>query len=707
MSKHTLRNCILTGSLFLGIQSFSQDSIPSFLKRDLEEVVVTANRGERKLGNVAVPVSIIDKKTIQQAGSLRLKDILQEQTGLFITAGFGAGVQMQGLSSSYTMIMIDGEPLVGRTAGTLDINRIAVSNIKKIEIIKGPSSSLYGSEALAGVINIITDKSYQRKFNAGLRYGTYNTTDLNLGYNDRIGKLGISWQGNGYYTDGYSVRPNTVERAKLPILRLTQNLNLHYPLSARTQITLGLRYNFEQFKNELGVENNGNLVVSKGKELNRDWNITPTLLHQFNSKVKTAFRVYGTSFTGEQTLDVENSNQYRDFQRHRFFRVEDQTDWQVSKQLQITGGLGYTRETLNSTRYDDEKSDKLNQAWYGFTQAEYSPLKWLTLIGGLRYDDNQLYASAFSPKLALQASLSEKFKLNASVGRGFKAPDFRTLYLNFTNSAAGGYSVYGTIDAVRLISELNRLGQIAQLEDDFYRLNDLKPETSTGINLGFTWYPVAPAKWTVNLFRNDIENLIDSRLVALRKVDNNGATSQIFSYLNVAEAYTQGVETEFQYQLNKRFLVQVGYQLLLSADKAELDRIADGKVYTRDENGFSQIMARSDYVGLPNRSRHMANFKLQYQHEQGWYGNARLLYRSKWAVGDRDGNGLYNNQDEFGAGFPLLNAAVGKDINTQWNVQAGCDNILGYEDAMYLPNMPGRSFYLSFKYQFSSNKKTK
>ncbi len=123
---------------------------------NLNEVVVTATRSERKLGNVAVPVSIVSAKNIQQAASLRLNDILNEQAGLFLTSGFGTGVQMQGLNPDYTLILINGEPLIGRTAGVLDLNRITVGNIQKIEIVKGPSSSLYGSEAMAGVINIIT-----------------------------------------------------------------------------------------------------------------------------------------------------------------------------------------------------------------------------------------------------------------------------------------------------------------------------------------------------------------------------------------------------------------------------------------------------------------------------------------------------------------------------------------------------------------------
>ena len=115
----------------------------TLFNKTMDEIVVTATRTERKLGNVAVPVRIISQQTIRQSGSLRLKDILQEQTGIYITNGFGAGVQMQGLNPDYTLILIDGEPLVGRTAGVLDLNRISAGSVKKIEIVKGPSSSLY------------------------------------------------------------------------------------------------------------------------------------------------------------------------------------------------------------------------------------------------------------------------------------------------------------------------------------------------------------------------------------------------------------------------------------------------------------------------------------------------------------------------------------------------------------------------------------
>lgn len=287
-----LKKLIFTFSFFISlvvVEAQQQQLADSSFSKELDEVVVTATRTQRKLGNVAVPVTVISQKTIQQAASVRLKDILQEQPGLIITSGFGAGIQMQGLNPDYTLIMIDGEPLVGRTSGVLDLNRITTGNIKKIEIVKGPSSSLYGSEALAGVINIITDKTNEKKLTTSVRYGTYNSLDANVTAKTTIGRLGIAAFLNQFNTDGYSIRPNTVVRSTLPISRTTPQLQLNYAVSKKTNLSVGLRYNYEQIKNELEVSNNGDVTISSGREINKDLNVSTSVSHIFNSKLKTAF----------------------------------------------------------------------------------------------------------------------------------------------------------------------------------------------------------------------------------------------------------------------------------------------------------------------------------------------------------------------------------------------------------------------------------
>ena len=686
---------ILILSIFATQLCFAQNDT---LVGSSEELVVTGTRTERKLSNVAIPTKVISKKTILQAGSLRLSDVLQEQSGLFLTSNFGVGVQMQGLNPDYTMIMINGEPLVGRTSGILDLNRLTVGNIEKIEIVKGPSSSLYGSEAMAGVINIITDKSAAEKFNASLRYGTYNTLDANIGGGFSIGKLGVNAFVNSYNSDGYSIRPNSVDRTVAPLWRLSNQIQLSYPASSKTKIELLLRYSYEHIKNEFAITNNGGITHSQGKEVHHDFNINPVITHTFNSKLKSSLRLYATRFQATQTLNTSTTNLYNDKLDHQFLKAENQTDYTLNNNVTITAGVGVIQEGVKSTRYEVSTDRKVNNIGYFFVQSEVKPTDKFTLITGIRYDNNQLFTGAFSPKIAALYKVNKKLKFNASVGKGFKAPDFRQLYLNFTNTAAGSYSVFGTLEAQAQIEKLNRLGQIQSLESDYYKLKELKPEFSTGINVGMQYAVTNSLNINFNFFRNDIKNLIDTRLVAYYK-----SNAQIFSYLNVKSAYTQGVETEIAYRINKQFSTTAGYQLLLSADKEQLKEIKANRVYTKDVNGFPRLMNRSEYFGLPNRSTHMGNIKILYEHNN-YFINTRAIYRSKWAVSDKDGNGVYNSNDEFASGYIQLNISAGKQFKNGFRIQAGMDNIGNYIDVNNLPNLPGKTFYATIGYNFFKNK---
>jgi outer membrane receptor for ferrienterochelin and colicins len=678
----------------------------------LEEIVVTSTRTEMKLGNVAVPVKIINQKTIQQSGSLRLKDILQEQSGLYITNGFGAGVQMQGLNPDYTLILLNGEPLVGRTAGVFDINRISVGNIKKIEIVKGPSSSLYGSEAMAGVINIITDNSFKKNLEASLRYGfgnpnsgwsspfsqnSFKNIDFNIQGAATLNKTDIQYASNIYYLDGISYRPFSTDRIPQPQYRIANQLQINHPFSNKTKLSVLLRHSLDYFKQEFSVTNNGNIIKSFGREANNDININPVITHEFNKRIKSSLRLYGTIYNGSQRLNFENKpdSSYVDEFRQNFYRVENQTDISWNKSRMTIGG-GYTIDQARSTRYDNISNTKQNDIVYGFVQHEWTPQNKISVISGFRYDYNRLFAAAFSPKLAVRYRPNEKISFNASIGRGFKAPDFRQLYLNFTNIAAGGYSVLGSIDAVRIINELQTLGQIAEIKSDFGKLSSLKPEFSTGINIGATYSPVYKLSFTLNIFRNDISELIDTRQVATR---SNGG--QIFSYINIKNAYTQGGEIETNWQVLKSFKISAGYQLLLTADKDELSKVKEGKVYVRDPNGISRLINKNEYVGLPNRSKHMINLKLNYETASHFFATARLIYRSRWTIADSDGNGVHNLQDEFGKGFLLTNISAGKELKNGISINAGIDNLLNYQDARYLPNIQSRMIYFGIRYKLN------
>jgi len=680
----------------------------------MNEVIVTSTRTASKLGNVAVPVQVISQKTIKQSGSLRLKDILQEQAGLSITNGFGAGIQMQGLNPDYTLILINGEPLVGRTAGVLDINRISIGNIKKIEIVKGPSSSLYGSEAMAGVINIITEEPTSKSLEASIRYGfgnpdkgwitpidaliekdAFKSTDINLNASSTIKKTSIRYSGNAYYIDGVSYRPYSTLRLPQPIWRITNQLQVNRKIDDKTQFSLFLRQGYDHIKQEFSVGNNGGTSNSFGNETNNDININPIITRQFNKKFKSTLRYYQTYFAGRQQLNFSDKldSSYIDEFRQHFYRLENQTEITYKKSRLSLGG-GYIIDDANSTRYDNINNQKRNSISYAFAQNEWTPSQKLTVIAGVRYDHNRVFAAALSPKLAVRYNPIEKLHFKASIGRGFKAPDFRQLYLNFTNNAAGGYSVLGTIDAIKIINQLNSLGQISELKSDFFKLTTLTPEFSTGINIGGGYTPCRELQLSFNLFRNDIQDMIDYRQVATR---SNGA--QIFSYINIKNAYTQGLEAEAKWQPNKKINITTGYQYLESADKDELKNISAKKVFTRNPDGTSRIMIDDEYRGLPNRSKHMFNFKVFYEPTDVTFVTMRVMYKSQWYVSDRDGNGLINSKDESAKGFYTSNFSAGIKLGKISTMTVGMDNITNYKDISYLPNLQGRMIFCSANFK--------
>jgi outer membrane receptor for ferrienterochelin and colicins len=646
--------------------------------KQMDEVVITATRTERKLGNVAVPMQLISNKTIKQSGSLRLTDVLQEQTGLFITSGgttstvgggvFGSGVQIQGLSPDYTLILLDGEPVIGRNGGVIDLSRLAVSNIKKIEIVKGPSSSLYGSEAMGGVVNIITEQPKQDRLDAGIRYGRFNSMDANLMAAVRKEKFGIQFFGNRNSSDGYDLDKSSTGNTVDPWHNYTGQLRFFYQPSKKTKIGISGRYFNEIQSNFFQVTDpsSGNVLNISGDGRVKDMNLNPVITQQFSDKIKTSLRFYFSRYQFEQTLEsqTDKSPYYHDFFQQDFYRVEDQTDIKWAKTNLLSAGGGIVAERLNTTRYSGKRG---NDTRYLFLQNEWKPVEKFTLIGA-----------------------------------GFKSPDFRQLFLNFTNNAAGGYMIYGANEVtIGELEQQKQQGAITDILPRAYQLALLNPEISRGLNAGFNYAINEKLNLSANLFRNDIDNLIIVDVIAYRS--NN---APVFSYFNVKKAFTEGVELNAQYTICNKLQVQGGYQFLVTADKDDLQKIKDGTVYTRDlQTSQVSLISRSDYAGLPNRSAHMANLKLFYDNpSKGWSFSLRGIYRSRWGTTDKDGNGIINRSDEFAKGFLLANISVAKTIK-DFRLQAGLDNLLNYKDSKNLPGLPGIQPYISIMYSFIKKNK--
>ena len=690
---------------FVSCLLHAQEVIDSTFSKSLNEIVVTATRTERKLGNVAIPTQIVSKRIIQLSGSLRLIDILQEQTGIFITGGsgsnaigggvFGNGIQLQGLSPDHTMILLDGEPLIGRQGGVMDLSRFAIGNIKKIELVKGPSSSLYGSEAMGGVINIITEPLQGKQFNAGIRSGSFLNTDVYASGNYTGKKAAVYFFANRNSSKGYELDQSTPEKTLDPFYNYTGHIKFSYRFSPKTKLIINNRY-FHSYQESFYAVNSTKINVGGNGQTN-DFTINPVLTHKFSNKVSSQMRLLLSDFRFTQQLDSLSNNKqyYFDNFRQGFYRAENQTDIELSPSNTLTLGGGYTLQTVNTTRYREKKEQHL---YHAFIQNEWRGVNNLIVIGGLRYDYNTAFNARISPKLALNYKLNEKIKFNASYGAGFKAPDFRQLYLSFINNAADGYSIYGANEfSIDRLEQQKQQGLIAQILLPAYQITSLNPEISNGFNLGFQISPVQKLRADVNFFRNDIDNLINYIPVA-----TNANGTSVFSYVNINRAFTQGVEFNINYQLHQLFSISGGYQYLETADKDILQNINNKEVFGRDiVGGSARLITKADYSGLLNRSKHMANLRLFYDDaKKGWSSSLRFIYRSRFGVLDLDGNGFANMDAEFAKGMIQINLTAAKQINKQFNIQAGINNVLNQINARFMPNLPNRNFFIAVHYTF-------
>lgn len=682
-----------------------QDTLP--MVQHEEATVITATRTERKLSNSIVPVTLIGQKQIQQSGIVRLNDILQEQTGFFITGGtgrnavgggvFGNGLQLQGLSPDHTLVLIDGEPVIGRQGGTLDLSRFTAGNIKKIEVINGPSSSLYGSEAMGGVVNIITEPVKGNSAGASLRYGSFRATDISVQTNMGSAKTGVFLFANRNSSAGYDLDKTTTEKTADPWYSYTGQAKLSHRFSQRTKFLFNSRYYHSAQQSAYAI--NSSSININGNGITEDVFVNPVLDHRFSKRLTSSLRFSGSFYKYTQQLDsvVNAKNYYNDRFRQSLLRAENLTEYRFAENHVLTTGGGITQIEVNTNRYSGIKTQ---QSLHVFAQHEWNPSLMLQVITGLRYDHYSAFEGALSPKLAVRYQPASKWMFRFSAGRGFKAPDFRQLYLNFINNAADGYTLYGA--SAFSITELEHQlanGIIARILPDAARIRELKPESSFGLNAGVQYEPAKKIKISLNLFRNDIRNLINYIPVAQKP---NG--SNVFSYLNLNRAFTRGADLDIAVQCHKSITIFAGYQFLNTADKDIYEAVKEEKVYGRDyAGGTARLMTLSDYGGLNNRSKHIANLKLFFEPAKKMFNaSIRAIYRSRWGVYDNDGNGFANQQSEYAKGFLQLNMAVSFKPAAGWQVQTGLNNLLNYTDAVNMPNLPGINGFISIAYSIKN-----
>jgi len=660
----------------------------------VSEVVVTGTRTEKELSDVPIPTTLVSQKDIKSQSAVRLDDVLGEQTGLATTSFLGTGVQVQGFDPAYTLILVDGQPVIGRNGGTLDLKRLNVGNLKQIEIVKGPSSALYGSEALAGVINLITETpSEPFGFSIRSRYATHNSVDLGTNIQTMLGDLGASLYIQRSSSDGFNHTPENPTLSAPSFVNYGINPKLTYQVSPTLDFNVSLRISLETQKNKTVITDMPGLFTDNFTIT--DWSVNPAATYHFSPLVRLSMRGYYAEYGTESKIvsDITHIQAERTTFDQRMMRGELESNATISASYIVTAGGGYSLEKVQA----DRVSGGIQKAttWYAYAQNEWIPASLFDLIVSYRFDSPSNYAPRFSPKISALVKPTDWISIRGSVGSGFKAPSFQQLYMDFTNAQVG-YSVFGTTSIKQSLAILDALGQIQNYIIDPSTIQVIKPEYSVAYNLGLEATIEQYALIKVSAYHNDVKDLIETLPVANK---TNG--QQVFSYFNLSKVYTQGIETEVKIFPVEHFSVSVGYQYLEAIDVDVLQQIRDHKIFKFGANGMARPVQEVEYGGLFNRSPNSGIVKLTYDNtDAGTIVSLRCTVRDKYGYEDLNGNGILDDPSEYVPGYALYNVTANQNISAPISLQLGIENIFNYTNKKQIPSLPGRIVYGGLSWEF-------
>jgi len=405
-----------------------QDSVKT---TQLNEVVVTATKFPKNQVETGKVLTVIDVAQLQRSSGKDISQLLNEQVGLVINGansntGKDKSVFLRGAASQYTLIMLDGIPVndPSGVGGAFDLRLLPVDQVERIEILKGSQSTLYGSDAIAGVINIITKKKGDKP--AGgfgtLSYGTYNTFKGNLGVAGSTNILDYNLSYTRFQTDGLSEAKDETSTSDFDKDGYNQNsfqLNLGINPTEQLSIRPFVRYTDFDGKYDAGAFTDDKTAVYTTKLLNYG------LTGQYTLEEGAVNLQYGRSDTERNFESAFGKFPFKG----NFDNAEVFVNHDLGNNFQVLAGINY-----QNLKMKDENAVKKNPS--NTITSPYASFFVKNLIGfsaevGGRYNSHSVFGGAFTYSINPSYLINNRVKLFANYSTGFKAPTLNELYGQF------------------------------------------------------------------------------------------------------------------------------------------------------------------------------------------------------------------------------------------------------------------------------------
>lgn len=486
----------------------------------LTEVVVTGQYEPVLAEKSIQKVKLIDSKKIEQLGAVTLKDVLSNELNIRLSQDnvLGSSMNMQGISGENVKILIDGVPIIGRLNGNVDLSQINLNNIERIEIIEGPLSVQYGTNALAGTINLITKKNKKNLFGISLSpyYESVGNYNLSFDADVKVKRSNFNFTAGRNFFDGWSAGDKAFKYEKEHIADTSR----FEDWKMKEQYFAGFKYNYSFKKLELGynfsyfdekITNRGmprapyletafddiyntqridNAISLTGK-IAKNWNINNTNSYNYYERIKNTF--FKDLTTLEQVLTANSSDQ----DTSRFTLLMSRTSFSRTKDSTIINyELGYDINYESALGKRIEGNTQYLGDFAAFITTECKPIKSLILKPGLRYSYNTSYKSPVIPSFNIKYAINDKNIIRAHYARGFRAPSLKELYFYFVDI---NHNIVGNSE---LIAEVSNNYSLSYFNKLIIKENIFKTDVSFFYNDIFNLITLAQTSGTEYTYVN-------------------------------------------------------------------------------------------------------------------------------------------------------------------------------------------------------------
>ena len=593
----------------------------------LETVVVTATRTPKPLLDIPVVTRVITADDIQKADATNIKDMLQQEIpGLEFTYSMGQQVlNMGGYDGNNILFLVDGERMAGESMDNVDFSRLNLSSIERIEIVKGAASTLYGSSAMGGVVNIIT-KGPSDKWAANVnsryegatkewRHGA--SADFNIG---RINSL-TTFQ----MTDAKAL--DLGENSSLPTYggkSYNVKERLTWKLSDALRLTGRIGYFFRERESGT-VSHERYRDVSDGLKLN--WKINA----QQDLEVAYSFDQYDKS-----DLNMLTDKDIRDYSNRQNICRALYNLHMPSWKSQFTAGADYMNDYMMTYQFSEDNNHRSQNSCDIFAQWDYTPSDHWDIIGGLRYD----YFSAAKKgrptwKLAAMYKIG-KHQIRASYASGFRAPSLKELYMDFF--MGGIFMIYGN--------------------------TDLKCETNHNFSLSWTNHGSVSDNLKYCLTATGYYNFFNN-YITTATVQRDGKTAQM--YTNIANQQIAGVDASVQLHHQNGIGAKVSYAFTKNIVK----------------KGQPDLTA-----ARPHSLTWRIDYDRQFTEKYGLYVALSGRFLSAVDVTEYASTELDEMTKTHYDGYSIWKLSLSQRILKGININCAVDNLFNYKPDNYYANSP-------------------